>query len=483
MSTTITLVQPGTLPAEAETLVVVGRKARLNADDVRGLLPTDLAEIWPRMLDALEGGDAGASTTTWRTGDGPSRVVVAVLPEACGRHASPTRAHALGSLIAGGDPGRGEINVLVALETADHALAAAASVARAFPLYTRKGGAGDARTASVALVAPEGPMAETTLEGLAPVVDSVRLAGRLVDMPPDDLNTEAYVGEARAVAKALGCEINVILGGALADAGFGGLWGVGRAASRLPALVVLSHTPEGATETVVLAGKGIVYDTGGLSIKGKEHMPGMKADMGGSAAVLGAFQAAVSRGAKQNLHAILCLAENAVGPESIRPDDVLTMYSGRTVEVNNTDAEGRLVLADGVAYAAKHLNPDVIIDLATLTGAQLVSTGRLHAAILCNDDALEARALEAGRATGDLVHPLPWAPELFRKEFKSTVADMKNSVKDRMNAQSSCAGLFIYEHLCDYEGPWLHIDMAGPATRDDRGTGYGVALLVRLLEG
>ncbi len=206
----------------------------------------------------------------------------------------------------------------------------------------------------------------------------------------------------------------------------------------------------------------------------------MKRDMAGAAAVLGAFQAAVRMRLPIQLHAILCLAENSVGPESTRPDDILTMYSGRTVEVNNTDAEGRLVLADGVAYAAREVGPDVIVDLATLTGAQLMATGRRHAGIVSNDEELERAAVESGRASGDLCHALPWAPELFRAEFKSKLADMKNSVKDRMNAQSSCAAWFVASHLKDYEGQWLHVDMAGPASADGVATGYGVSLLLDL---
>ncbi len=118
--------------------------------------------------------------------------------------------------------------------------------------------------------------------------------------------------------------------------------------------------------------------------------------------------------------------------------------------------------------------------MATLTGAQLTATGRRHAALVCSDAALEARAVEAGRQSGDLTHPLPFCPEFFRKEFKSKVADMKNSVADRANAQSSCAGQFVYNHLTPWKGPWLHVDIAGPATSLERGTGYGVALLLTL---
>ena len=204
-------------------------------------------------------------------------------------------------------------------------------------------------------------------------------------------------------------------------------------------------------------------------------------DMGGAAAVLGAFASIARRGLHTNICAVLCLAENAIGPKAVRNDDIITIYSGKTVEINNTDAEGRLVLGDGVAYATQHLNADVVVDLATLTGAQLVSTGKNHAAIVCNDEALERHTVALGKQCGDLVHPLPYCPEFLSTEFKSEVADMKNSVKDRMNAQSSCAGHFVEAHLSsegnEYQGQWLHIDLAGPAFSQERGTGYGVTLL------
>jgi len=159
------------------------------------------------------------------------------------------------------------------------------------------------------------------------------------------------------------------------------------------------------------------------------------------------------------------------------------MYSGKTVEVNNSDAEGRLVLGDGVSHASKHIEGlDLIIDMATLTGAQMIATGRKHAAVLCNKEELETRAVQAGMISGDLCHPLLYAPELLMDEFKSEVADMKNSVKDRSNAQTSCAGHFIESHLAEtYEGGWIHVDMAGPAAVGERSSGYGVGLVLSLL--
>ncbi len=476
MSTQLMFCRSDSLPA-AETLVVVGRADRLAAADVLAALPDGVAAVWPAMLASVSPGDAGGSTTTWVEGT-PSRVVVGVLPEPCSRHNSPSRPHAVASLV-GKAPAKGDVSVLLAIDEAEHAFAAGCAASRAFPSYSRKDGSGDDRTVTIASLSPDGPADPPAR--LEPAAIGIRLAQHLTDQPTSELHTKAFAALAEEWAAELGCEILRIDDEDLDAQGFGGLWGVGKAAVHGPSLVVLTHDPEGATETLAWVGKGIVYDTGGLSIKGKTNMPGMKGDMGGAAGVFGAFIAAVKSGAKQRIHCILCLAENSVAANATRPDDILHMYSGKTVEVNNTDAEGRLVLGDGVAYATKHLDPDIVCDMATLTGAQLVATGKRHAAVVCSDDALEARAIAAGKTSGDLVHPLPYAPEFFRKEFRSVVADLKNSVKDRMNAQSSCAGQFVAEHLVDYDGPWLHVDIAGPAgTTDERGTGFGVALLLDL---
>jgi len=210
----------------------------------------------------------------------------------------------------------------------------------------------------------------------------------------------------------------------------------------------------------------------------------MKVDMGGSAGILGAFVALAQNGCRVPVHAVLCLAENSVGPLATRPDDIHTLLSGKTVEINNTDAEGRLVLADGCCYAERNLNPSYIIDMATLTGAQGVATGKRFAALYCNDDDLEAGLIAAGKSSGDLCHPMPYAPEFFRKEFASEVADFKNSVACRTNAQVSCAGQFIgnnIEPFLEKGGKWCHIDMAYPAIEKERATGFGVALLFRVV--
>ncbi len=461
----------------AATVMFIGRRDRLLGDDVQALLPDGAAAVWDAMIDAIKPGDAGATAGTFLPG-GP-RVMAGVLPEACSRHNTPTRAHSLGNLAAKA-PGSGDVAIIIAVEQADYALASGVAAARAFPAFSRKTGDDGRRRVRIAFSADDGKPVD--LERIRIIAEGARMAARLVDTPTNELHTDAFVELARETAATLDADISVLQGEALAHAGLGGLWGVGKAANRPPALVVLTHNPAGAEKTVVWVGKGIVYDTGGLSLKSKTGMPGMKGDMGGAAAVIGGFAAAVRAGCKHRLVAILCLAENAIGPRALRNDDIITLYSGKTVEINNTDAEGRLVVGDGVAWAVRHHAPDVLVDLATLTGAQLVATGHRHAASVCNDDDLEATAVAVGKLCGDLVHPLPYVPEFYRKEFKSPVADLKNSVKDRMNAQSSCAAQFIAEHLGDYQNLWLHLDIAGASGNGERGTGYGVALLVELLD-
>ncbi|VDO39199.1 unnamed protein product [Onchocerca flexuosa] len=209
----------------------------------------------------------------------------------------------------------------------------------------------------------------------------------------------------------------------------------------------------------------------------------MKNDMGGAAALLSSFYMLIKLGFKQNLHCLLCIADNAISPTANRPDDIITMLSGKTVEIMNTDAEGRLVLADGVYYAKNTLKADTIIDMATLTGAQGLATGKLHAAVLTNSEEWENRACKAGRASGDLVHPLPFCPDLHFNDLRSTVADMRNSTFSKMQGPAtSIAGLFIASHIDFGSGlNWIHFDIASPVESCSRATGYGPALICALL--
>jgi len=406
---------------------------------------------------------------------------LAAVPAKATRHNTPSRAHSVSKFVKSHLPGLSD-EFVVLVTTRDELFASACAIARVFPEYNMKTSAAPTqapRTVTVEVVLASGEsVSREELDLLDNTAVAVRLSARIVDAPCSAMHTDAFLQEVVTVGNELQLSPLIIRGEELREKGFGGIHGVGKAAVNPPALVVLSHTPAGATTTVAWVGKGIVYDTGGLSMKTKTTMPGMKADCGGAAGILGAFSVAVRSGFRENLHAVFCLAENAVGPKAQRPDDVVTMYSGRTVEVNNTDAEGRLVLGDGVAFAKKDLKADIIVDMATLTGAQGVATGKYHACVLTNDEDWESVAVRAGKVSGDLCHPIPFTPELHFSEFSSPVADMQNSVSDRSNAQPSCAGLFIMSHLgFEWPGVWIHVDMASPVQSGDRATGYGVALL------
>ncbi|XP_071447845.1 probable aminopeptidase NPEPL1 [Hetaerina americana] len=419
---------------------------------------------------------------------------IAALPSNCSRHNTPSQAHSITKIVRGASVGVSE-TILIVCEQCD-VYASACAVARAYPCFSRKTSPPKNQPVEVTLEylivnqnahekqTPFVTLSQGEVKALESSINAIRMAARIVDTPCSEMNVDHFLKEVQWVGEAVGATLKVIRGEELRDGGFGGVWGVGKAATSGPALAILSHKGEGrgkAVRTIAWVGKGIVYDTGGLSIKGKTTMPGMKRDCGGAAAILGAFSAAISGGFNENLHAIFCLAENAVSSESTRPDDIHHLYSGRTVEINNTDAEGRLVLSDGVAYARKDLKADIILDMATLTNAQGVSTGKYHGAILTNSEEWERAGLAAGRASGDLLFPIVYCPELHFSEYNSVVADMKNSVADRTNALCSCAGLFVGANLgFDFQGIWIHIDMASPVCCGERATGYGVALLVTL---
>uniref|UniRef100_A0A0A9X7A7 Putative aminopeptidase NPEPL1 n=1 Tax=Lygus hesperus TaxID=30085 RepID=A0A0A9X7A7_LYGHE len=404
---------------------------------------------------------------------------LASLPNKCSRHNAPARPHALAQIIRSSCSGSDE-TIVVVCPYAD-VLASACAIARSYPLYSKKtGGKHSAATISVEFLLVDGENdSPIDYEALNTIGAAVRRSARIVDTPCNEMNVTHFLKEIEAVSKEHNLQLTVIRGEELRDRGLNGIYSVGRAASVPPALAVLRYVPnEPSGPSVAWVGKGIVYDTGGLSLKTKTTMPGMKRDCGGAAAILGAMSVAAELGMTCELSAVFCLAENAVGPLSVRPDDIETLYSGRTVEINNTDAEGRLVLSDGVVYASRDLKADVILDMATLTGAQGIATGKYHGAVLTNSADWEATATSVSRLTGDLLFPIPFSPELHFPEFNSAMADMKNSVSDRSNAQSSCAGLFILAHLgFDFAGTWVHVDMASPVYSGERATGYGVALL------
>jgi probable aminopeptidase NPEPL1 len=476
-------------------VLLLAPKQRLAAGVWRKVLGGDAPAALEHMVEETDPGALGAVATTWGDGAGPRRITIGALPDAVSRHAAPARNHAVQETLARADLRGGEVGIVVALDDPSHYLPVALAVGRAFPLYRRKSGtaaAAKARTRVTIVACDAEGEAIAPPDGLSEAVEAARWVAALVDRPTSEKSTADFVTEARKFVKPTGAvRERTIVGPALKRAGLEGIYNVGRGAEVAPRLLHLERAAPRAKKgkkgkkplVVALVGKGIVFDTGGLHVKARGNMEGMKSDMGGAAAVVAAFRLLVREGTPFHLHCLAPLAENAVGPTAYRPDEILTLHSGKTVEINNTDAEGRLLLADAVSYAARELDADVIIDAATLTGAQLVSTGKRHAAVVSNREGLEALAVRAGRASGDLVHPLLFAPEFYQSEFKSELADMTNSVKDRNNAQSSCAAQFVYSHIQDLDTPWLHIDLAGPAHVDNKGTGFGVALICEVVRG
>ena len=409
------------------------------------------------------------------------KVGLGLIPTECNRHNCPIRPDSVTAMVSSFLPKiqGARLTILFALDDPKYDIAAVNAVSRSIPLYNSHMERAKFEYAVKLVLSAS----EQTVEHLQRLADNVRAAAALVDAPTSEMNCNELVAAAEAVAAKVGASVQVIRGRELEEKGYGGLWGVGKGSSQPPALVILSHEPAGAEKTVCLVGKGITFDTGGNQIKPTTAMPGMKRDMGGSAGILHAFSAAVAAGYPNRLHALLCVAENSVDGMSFRPDDVLYLYSGLSVEINHTDAEGRLVLGDGVAHAVKHLNPDAVVTMATLTGAQGVSTGKRHAALVSNCETLESNAVVTGRFTGDLCHPLLFCPEMLNEEFASEIADMKNSVGNSANAGSSCAANFIARHMGDFlsRGKWIHVDIAYPSFIGDRGSGYGVSLLSTLL--
>ncbi|GHF32273.1 putative cytosol aminopeptidase [Streptomyces mashuensis] len=322
-------------------------------------------------------------------------------------------------------------------------------------------------------------------ERAATVAAEVNRARDLINTPSNDLDPKAFATQAQALAKELGLKIEVMDEKALAKGGYGGLIGVGQGSANPPRLVRIAYTHAKAAKTLALVGKGITYDSGGISLKPAGHNETMKCDMSGAAAVLAAVAAVAKLGLEVNVTGWLALAENMPSGSATRPGDVLRMYGGKTVEVLNTDAEGRLVMADALVRASEE-NPDAIVDVATLTGAMVLALGNRTFGVMANDDAFRTAVYETAEEAGEQAWPMPMPAEL-RKAMDSQVADMAN-IGERAGG-GLAAGLFLKEFVG--EGiTWAHLDIAGPAFHESApfgytpkgGTGSGVRTLVRLAE-
>ena len=322
------------------------------------------------------------------------------------------------------------------------------------------------------------------VSGAETVVQAVVTAREWVNVPANLLYPESFAEQVRSLVRGSKVAIDVLDDAALSRGGYGGLMAVGGGSSRPPRLVRLSYSPRGAKFHLALVGKGITFDTGGLDLKPPEGMYAMKCDMAGAAAVLVAVHAMAQLGLKIKVTAYGALAENMPSGSAYRPSDVLTIYGGKTVENGNSDAEGRLVMADAIARANED-HPDLIVDVATLTGACVVALGERTSGLMATDDATADLVLDAADAAGEDVWQLP-IPSEIRSKLESKVADLRSVGGDRW-AGALVAAAFLREFVAE-NTPWAHLDIAGPAFFDGKpygyvapgGTGVGVRTLIAL---
>ncbi|NAZ86599.1 leucyl aminopeptidase [Kineococcus indalonis] len=388
----------------------------------------------------------------------------------------------------------GRRRVALALPAGDAAAAGALAEGAALGAYafTRYKAADRAPVEQVVLLVdkPRDKAVRAALERARALGAAVAVARDLVNTAPGDLAPADLADAAQELARGTSVQVRVLTEAELADGGYGGILGVGQGSSRPPRLVVVEHAPKGAKAHLALVGKGITFDSGGLSLKPPAGMETMKSDMSGAAAVLAAVRAVADLDLPVRVTGWLAVAENMPSGTAIRPSDVLTMHGGTTVEVLNTDAEGRLVMADALVAATAE-QPDRVVDVATLTGAQVVALGNRVSAVMANDDAFRDDVLAAAERAGEQFWPMP-LPEELRPSLDSQVADLAN-IGDRAGGML-VAGLFLREFVGRRADgspvPWAHLDVAGPAFLTSEphgythrgGTGVAVRTLVALAE-
>ena len=348
---------------------------------------------------------------------------------------------------------------------------------------TRKPKGGLSRAAILVADAKDKGLRKAVAAGTA-VAESVNLARDLVNAPPNDLNPVSLANIAKEEAEKLGLEVTIWNKKQIQDAGMNLFLAVNRGSAVEPRFIHIAYKPEGAQTKVAFVGKGLTFDAGGLCLKPPKSMVDMKCDMAGSATTLGLVLAAARLELPVEVHAIIGSTENMLGAEAYRPGDVFTSLNGKTVEIINTDAEGRLVLADCLAWTAENIKPDLIVDHATLTGACMVALGPWRAALYTDDEDLAQTYETAAELADERFWRMPLDKEL-RKTLDSYIADIKHT--GAPYGGSITAALFLREFVGKTN--WMHLDIAGPAFNDSThgrtpkgGTGFGVATAVRFLE-
>ncbi|TDV40440.1 leucyl aminopeptidase [Actinophytocola oryzae] len=377
------------------------------------------------------------------TGDGPTAEQV--------RRASGVAARSLA----------GTRRAVTTLSTVDLHAAVEGTLLGAYRFTEYRSEKGDAPIERVDVVAPaDGSPKDhrATLKAATAIAEAVCTARDFVNTPPNDLYPASFADRAAALASDAGLDVEILDEKALRKGGYGGVLGVGMGSARPPRIVRLSYKGPKPKAKVALVGKGITFDTGGISIKPAATMDEMTSDMSGAAAVVAVMVLAAKLKYPLSLTATVPMAENMPSGSAYRPGDVLTMYGGKTVEVLNTDAEGRLILADAMVRACED-GPDYLIDIATLTGAQLVALGRRTSGIMGTDE-FRDRTAEIARATGEGGWPMP-LPDELRGDLDSKLADIANVTGHRWGGMLA-AGIFLREFVAK-DVAWVHIDIAGPA--------------------
>ena len=474
-------------PVVASDADVVLLAARSGSDGAE-LLAVEGYEWVPAALAAV-GAKGGAEEVTRLPGNGDGPRMVAVVGTGGAADAAAFRL-AVGSAVR---QLAGVAAVAIAIPTDDAELAAAALEGAALGAYAYSEYKSTAK-APIERIIMHSDLDESVIgvDRVRAVAAGVARTKDLVNASPADLYPERLAELAVEAASAAGVSAKVWDEEALAEGGFGGILGVGLGSSRGPRLVRLDYAPDGASVHLALVGKGITFDSGGLSLKPMASMVGMKTDMAGAAAVLSAVVALAELRVPIRVTGWLCLAENLPSGTAVRPNDVLRMHGGTTVEVLNTDAEGRLVLADGLVAASAE-QPDAIIDVATLTGAQVVALGHRITGLMGDDD-LVAGVRAAADTVGEATWPMPLPADLLPL-LKSDVADLANTKLGVTVPGMLLAGVFLREFVGTRDGsderiPWAHLDIAGPSNNSGAAWGYtgsgatGVAVrtLVRLGE-
>ncbi len=311
------------------------------------------------------------------------------------------------------------------------------------------------------------------------------LAREWVSTPSNDKTPAKFAKSIMEKAGATHLKISVLDEKELTQKKFGALLAVAAGSQNSPRLLILEHNPEGATKTIALVGKGVTFDSGGINLKPSGSLDGMKMDMAGAAAVAATLITASKLDLDLHIVGVLPLVENMPSGSATRPGDIVLTYAGKTVEIGNTDAEGRLILADAIAYAIETFKPRTVVDMATLTGACVVALGEKIAGVFSPDESLAGAIVESGKKTGERCWHLP-LPEDYRELLKSDLADLNNMSSSRWGGAITAA-LFLSEFTGDT--PWVHIDIAGPtlikkpdACCTAGGTGFGVRLLLDWLK-